>query len=90
MANNDLNKTLAQIHEQLLGDVLKDLKDKEKRTPNLMRVALDILKHNNITAVNTPGSPLNKLEETLSSLPSDDEFMSLDSFQKVVNIRDKK
>jgi hypothetical protein len=87
MANNDLNKTLAQIHEQLLGDVLKDLKDKEKRTPNLMRVALDILKHNNITAVNTPGSPLNKLEETLSSLPSDDEFMSLDDVQNVLPMR---
>jgi hypothetical protein len=87
MANNDLNKTLAQIHEQLLGDVLKDLKDKEKRTPNLMRVALDILKHNNITAVNTPGSALNKLEKTLESIPSDDEFMSLDDVQNVLPMR---
>jgi hypothetical protein len=88
----DNNEKLVETQKLLLEAVTEDLADKDKRTPSLMKVALDVLKHNNITVAKIPGGSLERLEKSVQeydSLPQleDDDFMDDEDFNNVIPLR---
>lgn len=54
-ANSNLETILANIHETLLSDLLEDLQDPEKRTPQLYNAVIKELERNGIDCIPKAG-----------------------------------
>jgi hypothetical protein len=79
---------LAYLHDLVVGGLTKDLQDAEKRTPAHYKAAMELLKHNKISALSNPGSQLSKLAETLEGLSdASGEFLSQSDIENVIQLR---
>jgi len=70
----DLQEKLAEIHSEVIDQVLDDLRngDRKARTEAMM-----LLKQNNVTAVAAEGSTLKKLANKLDFSSMDDKVIPL-------------
>ncbi|BAQ94374.1 hypothetical protein HOQ49_gp37 [uncultured phage_MedDCM-OCT-S37-C6] len=70
----DLQEQLAEIHEEVVSQVLDDLKNGDRKA---RAEAMQLLKQNNVTAVAQEGSTLKKLAGKLDFSQMEDKVVSL-------------
>ena len=70
----DLQEQLAEIHEEVVSQVLEDLKNGDRKA---RAEAMQLLKQNNVTAVAQEGSTLRKLAGKLDFSQMEDKVVSI-------------
>lgn len=70
----DLQEQLAEIHEEVVSQVLDDLKNGDRKA---RAEAMQLLKQNNVTAVAQEGSTLKKLAGKLDFSQMENKVVSL-------------
>ena len=70
----DLNSKLAEMHEEVIGQVLDDLRNGDRKA---RQEAMTLLKQNNVTAVATSSSSLGKLAKKLDFSSMDEKVIPL-------------
>ena len=70
----DLQEQLAEIHEEVVAQVLEDLKNGDRKA---RAEAMQLLKQNNVTAVAQEGSTLRKLAGKLDFSQMEDKVVSI-------------
>ena len=70
----DLQEQLAEIHEEVVSQVLDDLKNGDRKA---RAEAMQLLKQNNVTAVAQEGSTLKKLAGKLDFSQMEDKVVPL-------------
>ena len=70
----DLQEQLAEIHEEVVSQVLEDLKNGDRKA---RAEAMQLLKQNNVTAVAQEGSTLKKLAGKLDFSQREDKVAPL-------------
>ena len=70
----DLQEQLAEIHEEVVSQVLEDLKNGDRKA---RAEAMQSLKQNNVTAVAQEGSTLRKLAGKLDFSQMEDKVVSI-------------
>ena len=70
----DLQEQLAEIHEEVVSQVLEDLKNGDRKA---RAEAMQLLKQNNVTAVAQEGSTLKKLAGKLDFSQMEDKVVPL-------------
>lgn len=70
----DLQEQLAEIHEEVVSQVLEDLKSGDRKA---RAEAMQLLKQNNVTAVAQEGSTLKKLAGKLDFSQMEDKVVPL-------------
>jgi len=70
----DLQEKLAEIHSELIDQVLDDLRNGDRKA---RADAMALLKQNNVTAVAAEGSTLKKLANKLDFSSMDDKVIPL-------------
>ena len=70
----DLQEQLAEIHEEVVSQVLEDLKNGDRKA---RAEAMQLLKQNNVTAVAQEGSTLEKLAGKLDFSQMEDKVVPL-------------
>lgn len=74
VAMADLQEQLAEIHEEVVSQVLEDLKNGDRKA---RAEAMQLLKQNNVTAVAQEGSTLKKLAGKLDFSQMEDKVVPL-------------
>jgi|TARA_R100000084_G_C4634251_1_gene140114 hypothetical protein len=70
----DLQEQLAEIHEEVVSQVLEDLRNGDRKA---RAEAMQLLKQNNVTAVAQEGSTLRKLAGKLDFSQMEDKVVSI-------------
>lgn len=70
----DLQEQLAEIHEEVVSQVLEDLRNGDRKA---RAEAMQLLKQNNVTAVAQEGSTLKKLAGKLDFSQMEDKVVPL-------------
>ena len=71
---SDLNSKLAEMHEEVIEQVLDDLRNGDRKA---RQEAMTLLKQNNVTAVATSSSSLGKLAKKLDFSSMDEKVIPL-------------
>lgn len=71
---SDLQQQLAEMHEEVVAQVLEDLKNGDRKA---RAEAMQLLKQNNVTSVAPEGSTLRKLASKLDFSSMEDKVVPL-------------